>query len=68
MISFLGQVGITLNVNWFEPLDFKNESHVEASDTLVKFMLGWFANPILVNGDYPEIMKEKVRGKIEVEK
>ena len=48
-------------MNWFEPLDFKNESHVEASDTLVKFMLGWFANPILANGDYPEIMKEKVR-------
>jgi len=26
-------------------------------------MLGWFANPILANGDYPEIMKEKVRAK-----
>ena len=58
-------MGITLNVNWFEPLDFTNETHVAASDTLVKFMLGWFANPILVNGDSPEIMKEKVRGKNE---
>jgi len=60
-----GQVGITLNVNWFEPLDFKNESHVEASNTIVQFMLGWFANPILVNGDYPEIMKKKIAEKSE---
>ena len=29
----------------------------------MEFMLGWFANPIFVNGDYPEIMKTKIAEK-----
>ena len=61
----LGKVGITLNVNWQEPLDPSNASHVEASDTMLRFALGWFANPIFVNGDYPEVMKQKVNNPIE---
>ena len=47
-------------MNWQEPLDPSNASHVEASDTMLRFALGWFANPIFVNGDYPEVMKQKV--------
>ena len=49
-----------MNTNWAEPLDFQNSSHVEASDTMMRFSLGWFANPILADGDYPSIMKELV--------
>ena len=26
-------------------------------------MLGWFANPIFGNGDYPDVMKELIRNK-----
>ena len=55
-----GQVGITLNTDWFEPEDFQNSSHVEASETMLQFWFGWFANPILINGKYPEIMRQKV--------
>jgi hypothetical protein len=33
---------------------------VEAANTLQQFQVGWFANPILNNGDYPEVMKQKV--------
>lgn len=55
-----GKVGITLNLNYFQPEDFENESDVEASNTLMQFMAGWFANPILVNGKYPDIMRQKI--------
>lgn len=55
-----GQVGITLNVNWYEPLDVDNEEHVEAATTFLRFQMGWFANPIFIDGDYPQVMKEKV--------
>ena len=29
----------------------------------MEFKLGWFANPIFVNGDYPEVMKTQVAAK-----
>jgi hypothetical protein len=32
---------------------------------MLRFALGWFANPIFVNGDYPEVMKQKVNNPIE---
>ena len=55
-----GQVGITLNVDWYEPTIFNETSHVEASETKLQFFAGWFANPIFVNGKYPEVMRQKV--------
>ena len=55
-----GLVGISLNINWFEPLDYTNTSHVEAAETKLQFFGGWFANSIFVDGDYPKCMKEKV--------
>ncbi len=54
-----GQVGITLNCDWFEPQDPDNEAHIEASETMLQFWFGWFATPILLTGKYPEIMREK---------
>ncbi|VDI62105.1 lactase-phlorizin hydrolase, partial [Mytilus galloprovincialis] len=55
-----GQVGITLNVGWAEPLDPYDPSHVEASERSMQFDFGWFANPIMF-GDYPDVMKSRVR-------
>lgn len=57
---FPGVVGITLNVDWFEPLDSSDLSHVEACNTKLQFFAGWFANPIYINGKYPDIMRQKV--------
>jgi lactase-phlorizin hydrolase len=57
---FSGEVGITLNTNWFEPLDAANSSHLDAANTLLRFQLGWYANPVLLDGDYPQVMKDKV--------
>ena len=61
MFIFLGKVGITLNMNWAEPAIFNDSSHVEAAETKQQFESGWFANPIFVNGKYPEIMRQKVK-------
>ncbi|GFS21925.1 lactase-phlorizin hydrolase [Elysia marginata] len=52
-----GQVGIVLNCDWFEPDDPADDSHVEAARRGKEFNIGWFAHPIFVDGDYPEVMK-----------
>ena len=51
-----GQIGITLNSDWFEPLSLYRESDIDAAERVKQFFLGWFAHPIY-KGDYPELMK-----------
>ncbi|KAK6192748.1 hypothetical protein SNE40_004170 [Patella caerulea] len=60
-----GEVGITLNVNWFEPLNINSQSDLDAQDRGLQFLFGWFAHPIFANGDYPDIMKALIRNKTE---
>ena len=60
-------MGITLNVGWSEPYDMYNPSDLEASDRDINFNLGWFAHPIYVNGDYPEVMKANVAEKSQLQ-
>ena len=55
-----GRVGITVSAKWFEPADPQNQAHVEAGETMLQFWIGWFARPILVDGHYPDVMREKV--------
>ena len=55
MASQGGKVGITLNVNWGEPEDETSPEHLEASQRFMDFFLGWYANPIFVDGKYPEV-------------
>lgn len=56
-----GQIGITLNAVFGEPYDRSNTSDVEAAYRYIQFKLGWYANPIFKNGDYPEIMKDRIQ-------
>ena len=58
-----GKVGITLNVNWGEPEDETNPEHLEASQRFMDFFLGWYANPIFVDGKYPEVYKNQCYAK-----
>ncbi len=62
-----GRVGITVSVKWFEPTDPEDPSHEEAGETMLQFWIGWFAKPILVDGHYPDVMREKVDGKSEAQ-
>ncbi|NXV25781.1 LPH hydrolase, partial [Rissa tridactyla] len=57
----LGKVGLVLNSDWAEPKTPSNSEDVRASERYLQFMLGWFAHPIFVNGDYPDILKAQIQ-------
>lgn len=44
---------------WYSAL-LPTSANAAAAKRAMQFSLGWYANPIF-NGDYPEIMKERVR-------
>ncbi|GCC31093.1 hypothetical protein chiPu_0009549 [Chiloscyllium punctatum] len=56
-----GQVGIALNSDWAEPSSPNKPEDVLTADRYLQFMLGWFAHPIFVNGDYPETLKAQIK-------
>ena len=58
----LGFVGISLNIVWKEPKT-RDPKDIEATERAMQFDLGWFANPIYGNGDYPEVMKKQIARK-----
>ncbi|KAK6184280.1 hypothetical protein SNE40_006780 [Patella caerulea] len=55
-----GKIGITLNIDWQEPKDPYNPDDIEASEWAIQTFLGWFAHPVYINGDYPDVMKTKI--------
>ncbi|XP_067683478.1 lactase/phlorizin hydrolase-like [Haliotis asinina] len=55
-----GQISLTLNIDWAEPKDPMKPSDIKASEWAVQMFLGWFAHPVYVNGDYPEVMKNRI--------
>uniref|UniRef100_A0A8C5LYM6 Cytosolic beta-glucosidase n=1 Tax=Leptobrachium leishanense TaxID=445787 RepID=A0A8C5LYM6_9ANUR len=55
-----GLVSIALNSDWAEPFDPNSTKDKEATERYLAFRLGWFAKPIFVDGDYPEVMKVEV--------
>ncbi|KZS05925.1 putative Lactase-phlorizin hydrolase [Daphnia magna] len=57
-----GKVGITVNINWYDPKDDQLEN-IEAAERALQFLGGWIANPIYGSGDYPDVMKQKVGDK-----
>ena len=50
-----GQIGITNNCDWREPLT-SEPADIAAAERAVEWWLGWFADPIW-RGDYPEAMR-----------
>jgi len=53
-----GQIGITNNCDWREPLT-ASTADKEAAQRALEFFLAWFADPIY-KGDYPQCMKERL--------
>lgn len=51
-----GQIGISLNADWRQPMESTSEDR-RAARRAMDFSLGWFAQPVF-HGDYPECMKE----------
>ncbi|KAG7503012.1 lactase-phlorizin hydrolase-like [Solea senegalensis] len=58
-----GKVGIALNSDWAEPKDPSSPEDIAAADRYLQFMLGWFAHPIFVDGDYPATLKAQIEEK-----
>ncbi|XP_042804523.1 lactase-phlorizin hydrolase [Panthera leo] len=56
-----GRVGIVLNSDWAEPLSPERPEDLSASERFLHFMLGWFAHPIFVDGDYPAALKAQIQ-------
>jgi len=56
-------VGITLSHTNGEAKNNTSLADIEAAETFNQFGLGWFANPIFGNGDYPDVMKWQVNNK-----
>lgn len=54
-----GKVGITLDNDWKEAAT-SGAMDRYAAERAMQFKLGWFANPIYGNGDYPAVMKHNV--------
>ena len=57
---FPGLVGITCNLGYSEPSNLDDPTSVEAADRSIQFDLGWFAHPILVDREYPQVMRDMV--------
>ncbi|RVE57844.1 hypothetical protein OJAV_G00203340 [Oryzias javanicus] len=59
-----GKVGIALNSDWAEPKASTNPEDIAAADRYLQFMLGWFAHPIFVDGDYSVALKTQIEMKM----
>lgn len=57
-------ISITLNSDWKEPKTSSAQDKA-AAERAQQFMLGWFAHPIYVDGDYPKVIKDMVKSKSE---
>lgn len=58
-----GKVGIALNSDWAEPMNPSKPEDIAAADRYLQFMLGWFAHPIFINGDYPATLRTQIEQK-----
>ena len=61
MIS--GKIGINLAASWYQPKKLTEPNVDDAVERAMQFELGWFAEPILLTGDYPTVMKEQIARK-----
>ncbi|XP_076131001.1 klotho [Alosa pseudoharengus] len=54
-----GKVSMALASHWVKPRRNRHENH-RACQCSLDFVLGWFARPLFVDGDYPPCMKHKL--------
>jgi len=55
-----GQIGITINYDWAYPWNASSLQDQAAAQLHHDFVLGWWADPIWVSGDYPPSMRHRL--------
>ncbi|TDG99710.1 hypothetical protein EPR50_G00197820 [Perca flavescens] len=55
-----GAVSLAFNSDWLEPLNAGCTEDIAATERYFAFTLGWFAWPVFVTGDYPELMRSAI--------
>lgn len=53
-------VSLSIFAGWVEPADPNSVSDQEAAKRAMAFQLDFFAKPIFIDGDYPEVVKSQV--------
>lgn len=53
-------ISLAINSDWLEPLRPECTEDIVAVERCLAFTLGWFAWPVFVTGDYPEIMRRAI--------
>ncbi|KAI3739227.1 hypothetical protein L2E82_29627 [Cichorium intybus] len=54
-----GIIGITLNTQYYEPLDPTSQDDIDAANRAIDFIFGWFMEPIY-SGKWPQTMIDNV--------
>ncbi|KAI3510940.1 hypothetical protein L1887_18081 [Cichorium endivia] len=54
-----GIIGITLNTQFYEPLDPTSQDDIDAANRAIDFIFGWFMEPIY-SGNWPQTMIDNV--------
>ena len=49
-----------MNIHWAEPKQPNDIYDMDAVERYLQFNFGWFAHPILKDGKYPTIMRQKI--------
>lgn len=62
-----GVIALCPFISWAEPKTLSDPRDIEAADSYLQFLVGWFTHPIFKNGDYPEVMKWKVGNRSELQ-
>ncbi|KAH7237982.1 family 1 glycoside hydrolase [Fusarium solani] len=59
-----GQIGISLNGDFYEPWDPSDPRDSEAAERRMEFHIGWFANPMFLKKDYPKCMRDQLKDRL----
>ncbi|KAJ8275557.1 hypothetical protein COCON_G00073090 [Conger conger] len=52
-----GKISLTLHADWVEPAYSFNRHDVDPANRILDFCVGWFAQPVFGDGDYPAGMR-----------
>ncbi|KAL5050873.1 hypothetical protein BDW71DRAFT_194015 [Aspergillus fruticulosus] len=59
-----GRIGVSLNGDYIEPWDSLEPKDYEAAERRMEFVIGWFANPMVLAQDYPVAMRQQLRDRL----